>query len=74
MDLLLKNVTIVDSKSSLNFQKRDILIVNGIIKKISKKSKSMISIQLRKKIYTYLTDGLIQVFVSENLAMKKEKP
>ena len=39
MDLLLKNVTIVDSKSSLNFQKRDILIVNGIIKKISKKIK-----------------------------------
>ena len=37
MDLLLKNVTIVDSKSSLNFQKRDILIINGIIKKISKK-------------------------------------
>ena len=36
MDLLLKNVTIVDSKSSLNFQKRDILIINGIIKKISK--------------------------------------
>lgn len=39
MDLLLKNVTIVDSKSSLNFQKRDILIVNGIIKKVSKKIK-----------------------------------
>ncbi len=37
MDILLKNVTIVDSKSSLNFQKRDILIIDGIIKEISKK-------------------------------------
>ena len=37
MNLLLKNVTIIDSKSSLNFQKRDILIIDGVIKKISKK-------------------------------------
>lgn len=37
MNLLLKNVTIVDSKSLLNFKKRDILIIDGLIKKISKK-------------------------------------
>ena len=34
MDILIKNATIVDSTTKLHFLKKDILIVNGIIKSI----------------------------------------
>ena len=34
MDILIKNATIVDSSTKLHFLKKDILIVNGIIKSI----------------------------------------
>jgi len=36
MDILIKSATIIDPNNSLHRQKRDLLIINGIIKKIAK--------------------------------------
>ena len=73
MDILIKNATIVDSSTRLHFLKKDILIVNGIIKSIE----DLIDLTdiniISKKTFIFHQDGLILAFVLENLDMKKEK-
>ena len=59
--ILIKNATIVDTMSSHHLKKRDILIVNGMPKKLT------------NLIYTSLAAGLTVALIWGNLAMKTAK-
>ena len=53
MSILIKSATIVDSKSNLNFKKKDILIRDGVIIDIADNINSNAEKTLNYKNYTF---------------------
>ena len=73
MNILLKNATVLEPSSPYHSKTVDIIIQDGKIKDISDSINTSAELIISKKNLHVSPDGLIPVFVSENLVSKKER-
>ena len=67
MNVILKSARIIDLNSKHHNKVKDILIEDGIIKKIDKKILRMEFLSIQIKIYIFLQDGWIYIVIFVNL-------